>query len=121
MLDTIAANVLREAGRLRSAVRELPRSPPAAGRENLRRRVLALARRRDNLESVAFVLAAGERGGPLADALEAVDEEAGHRFAVLAAVGCFPDDDRLAAVSWQEPDAWWGVLGMPPPRGSGGS
>lgn len=63
--------------------------------------------RRDDLESVAFVLTrANVEVDAVRAALAAVDREAGLRQEMWAFSEAF-DDARLSSVSWQEPDAWW--------------
>jgi hypothetical protein len=64
--------------------------------------------RRDDLESLAFL------GGTaaLAAALAALDREALVHATVWSTLGAFPESERLGAVSWQEPEAWWGALAL---------
>jgi hypothetical protein len=63
--------------------------------------------RRDDLESVAFVLTrANVDVDVVRNALAAVDREAGLRQEMWAFSEAL-DDARLGSVSWQEPDAWW--------------
>jgi hypothetical protein len=63
--------------------------------------------RRDDLESVAFVLTrANVDVEVVRNALAAVDREAGLRQEMWAFSEAL-DDARLSSVSWQEPEAWW--------------
>jgi hypothetical protein len=64
--------------------------------------------RRDDLESLVFLSGTAE----LAAALAAVDREALTHATVWATLGPFLECDRLGAVSWQEPEAWWGTLAV---------
>lgn len=73
---------------------------------------LSWLRRRDDLESVFFLLKRAGEEHRLAGELAALDARAAKfrsYWALLEPV----DDERLRAVSWQEPDAWWGQLALP--------
>jgi hypothetical protein len=79
-----------------------------------------LAHERDDLESVAFVLGVAGGGTVLREVLDEVDREVANRLLGYTLLTVLGDDDRLAAVAWQEPDAWWGALAIPvPPTGGG--
>lgn len=65
--------------------------------------------RRDDLQSVLFLLRRSETGAVLDEGLGGLDEQAA-RFPSFWALLELEDDERLRAVSWQEPDAWWGQL-----------
>jgi len=74
----------------------------------------AMARRwllaRDDLHSLSLVLEkarTGEDEASLRAALELLDEEGQSWFAVF--LDARVDDERLAELSWREPDAWWGI------------
>ena len=80
--------------------------------EVARAEVHAWIRRRDDLECVRFLLHGTRDAAMLNAALEALDHEAGIRQSMFLTYS-FTDDDRLGAVSWQEPDAWWSTLVFP--------
>jgi hypothetical protein len=65
---------------------------------------------RDDLQSVAWLLEQVGEATALRAALERLDREASYRHSIWSLVGGFGDDARLSAVSWQEPEAWWGAL-----------
>jgi len=67
----------------------------------------ALLLRRDNLESVAWVLRLAGAGSTLREALLDLDRQA--ELHLTALQGLPLREPRLAAVAWQEPMAWWGV------------
>lgn len=73
---------------------------------------VALFTARDELQSLLHVLRLGGRGEALASSLRALDREVGTHLTALEAAlqGATLDFDRLAAVSWQEPEAWWGAF-----------
>jgi hypothetical protein len=71
---------------------------------------------RDDLHSLDLMLEkAGDEEGRerLTAALELLDEEGQSWFAVFLDSGV--DDERLAELSWREPEAWWGVIRVRPP------
>ena len=70
----------------------------------------ALRRRRDMLESAAWVLGMRGRAAAAEPALAALDRAAATHASALALAGT-EADDLLASVAWQQPDAWWGVPG----------
>lgn len=65
--------------------------------------------RRDDLQSVLFLLRRADAGGALARAVVKLDERA-DRHQELWRLLELHADERLRAISWQEPDAWWGLL-----------
>lgn len=65
--------------------------------------------RRDDLQSVLFLLRRSGMGAVLEEGLGALDEQAAG-FPSFWALLELEDDERLRAVSWQEPNAWWGQL-----------
>lgn len=65
--------------------------------------------RRDDLQSVLFLLRRADAGGALARAVVKLDEHAA-RHQELWRLFELHADERLRAISWQEPDAWWGLL-----------
>jgi hypothetical protein len=67
---------------------------------------LAWLRRRDDLESIAFLSQSSE----FRLLLSSVDRAASCENTLWGVLGPFDDDDRLRAVSWQEPESWWGAL-----------
>ena len=71
--------------------------------------LLTLLRRRDDLESLLFCLAAVGEGSGLRRALSRTDEAAVAQTSLWEeTLEC--DDDHLAAVVVAEPDVWWGCL-----------
>ena len=68
----------------------------------------ALAVDRDKLESVAWVLAASDAHEPVRAALIELDREIAMHLSELEANAEDIDDPHLGAVSWQEPEHWWG-------------
>ena len=70
----------------------------------------SLALERDVLESVATVLRLARPSASLAEALRALDRKARARLSALTERARTVDDPRLTAVSWSEPEAWWGTL-----------
>jgi hypothetical protein len=71
---------------------------------------LALALERDVLESVAVAMRLAGRGARIGEALHPIDREARARLSALTEDAPSADDPRLRAVSWGEPEAWWGTL-----------
>lgn len=68
--------------------------------------------RRDDLESVAVLWGADRAASAVGQALVSLDALAATHHSMFSAFD-FSDDERLADVSWQEPDSWWGVLAGP--------
>lgn len=99
----IEAAALSEADSLLDAIDAWLDDPP-----DDRQEFLPFAHRRDDLESIAFVLAGGVHT-ELAATLKRLDERIDVHMSVL--VGLDLDDDRLSTVAWVEPDAWWGLVG----------
>lgn len=100
---------IEDAALLRAAAlhEQLERLEEAGGTAAL----AALAvRERDQLESAAALLLAIDRGRELSAALAALDREAELHLSALAAWSGAGADPHLDAVSWREPDAWWGRL-----------
>jgi hypothetical protein len=65
---------------------------------------------RDDAESVSWMLRWTRFGNNLAGYLGSVDMRLPiESFRRIAPDG-FPADDRIGAVSWQEPEAWWGTF-----------
>lgn len=65
---------------------------------------------RDDAESVSWMLRWTRFGNNLAGYLGSVDRRLPiESFRRIAPDG-FPADDRIGAVSWQEPEAWWGTF-----------
>lgn len=65
--------------------------------------------RRDDLESVLFLLLRVDAGTALARGIAKFDERAS-RHRELWRLMDLRDDERLRAVSWQHPGDWWGEL-----------
>jgi hypothetical protein len=77
------------------------------GDDRARRSARALLLERDDLESILLILSELDSGSQLRAALEVVDEEARLRIDVVDLAD--PENHpRLSAVSWQDPQAWWG-------------
>jgi hypothetical protein len=70
-----------------------------------------LVLRRDDLESVAFALGCAGEGGALRERLDELDREAVAHLSELPC-GDWAENERLLAVSWMEPTAWWGRLAL---------
>lgn len=66
---------------------------------------------RDDLKSVLFLCQRTNAGESLHEKLEELDRHAS-TFKALWSWLDVTDDERLRAVSWQEPDAWWGQLAV---------
>jgi hypothetical protein len=112
-------SAVRAASRLRAAVGRFPDAEFGAA-EGVPMQLRRLAHERDDLESVAFVLGVAGGGTVLREVLDEVDREVANRLLGYTLLTVLGDDDRLAAVAWQEPDAWWGALAIPvPPTGGG--
>ena len=65
--------------------------------------------RRDDLESVSFVLSQAGRGELTAEVLAGLDELAILRLSYFLLAGDYDSHQLLSSVAWQEPDAWWGT------------
>lgn len=70
-----------------------------------------LAERRDDLESVFFVLIHRDVGRELGAALADLDDEVTSAWSALPEAESLADDPRMCRVALLEPDAWWGHLG----------
>jgi hypothetical protein len=69
---------------------------------------------RDDLHSLDLLLKEADEGREkLSAALDILDEEGRSWFAVFIDSGV--DDERLAELSWREPEAWWGFIRVRPP------
>lgn len=79
-------------------------------RAQARTALAALVRRRDDLESVAFVLRAAGCAEVVGRSLAALDDAAASHLSALMWIG-LDADERIMEVAWQEPSAWWGALG----------
>lgn len=73
-------------------------------------RTVALALERDALESIAVAARLAGRGADLAQRLDAIDRTARASLTALTERTPSTNEPRLAAVSWSEPEAWWGTL-----------
>jgi hypothetical protein len=78
-------------------------------RDVVRRVVYALLQRRDDLESIAFLLDGQLPEAELPHQLSRLDREASTQFSYLLGFS-FDDDARLSTVAWQEPNSWWARL-----------
>ncbi len=107
VLEEIERQVLQGVGALRQSLRTLE-SRVAEGGETAALAARAVCHLRDELESAAWVLGENDRSDLVGPALESVDEEAAEHLSTLR-LAADPADDLLSAVSWQEPDAWWGT------------
>lgn len=83
-----------------------------APREQLEAVAVAWLHRRDDLESAALLLDRLGRGEKVRAALAQVDAAVRAHGTALSEIGPLSDDERLAAVAWQEPDAWWGLFAL---------
>lgn len=73
----------------------------------------ALVRSRDDIASVAWCI--GGRppfASRVSAALATMDDAALVHGSLFALVDDWVDDERLSAVAWQEPSAWWGALAV---------
>jgi len=100
-LDAAAREVLRDADALRDTL-DAP-TASAAG-------TLALAHRRDDLESARAALALVDRGAALDARLRALDVHGRAGWSALPTDAALRDDPRLCCVRWAEPDAWWALF-----------
>jgi hypothetical protein len=66
-------------------------------------------KRRDTIESVVFILKAAGPNPAIDVALRGADQNAESQTALFDNLS-IEVDEHLSAVSWQEPDAWWGAL-----------
>lgn len=73
--------------------------------------VISLLLGRDDLESVAW-LARPDEDSSIGRAIRHLDDSASAQLTALSAVDV-SSVRRLAEVSWQEPEAWWGALAGP--------
>lgn len=73
------------------------------------REMLPLAHWRDDLESVSLMLRGTLGGEEIGATLRRLDDNVDRYQSVLVDLDL--DDDRLSAVSWVEPHAWWGLAG----------
>jgi hypothetical protein len=73
--------------------------------------LLRVARRRDDLESVAWVLHQAKLGRDLEAELARTDREALAQATLIQAELQVDDSPRFEAVGREEPDAWWGWVG----------
>jgi hypothetical protein len=89
---------------------QLPGLTAALAKDEGMARPLGLAwlRRRDDLEAIAFL----SRSSDLRQLLSSVDRAGVCENTLWGVLGPFGDDDRLRAVSWQEPESWWGNLAV---------
>jgi len=69
-------------------------------------------RRRDELACTAWTLAGTEAERVLAPQLRALDRLAATRHTMWSSLPAIRGDRRLRAVSWIEPEAWWGSLAV---------
>ncbi|WP_147444776.1 hypothetical protein [Corallococcus sp. CA053C] len=65
--------------------------------------------RRDDLQSVMFLLRRADIGSAIARGLSKFDARAA-AYRELWSLIDLRDDERLCSVSWQEPDSWWGSI-----------
>jgi hypothetical protein len=72
--------------------------------------VVDAALTRDVLESVAVTMRLAARGEALREELEALDAKARGKLTALTDTVERVEDERLEAVAWSEPEAWWGAL-----------
>lgn len=115
--EALVAQLVREADRLEAALPDLAEAVIAEDPE-ARTRVLDWLHRRDDLASVASLLASPpQHPAPrVTEALTRVDHAAALGQTLFAFLDPF-DDPRLGAVSWADPAAWWATvpLGLHPP------
>jgi len=110
ILETIQSCAYGELDRLTEAVDHLPKAV-ASQAHYAQDMAMSILRRRDDLESVLFVLHTAGQGELLAEALSGFD-----RMAVCSSFTTFSRlldlnrDDRLWQVAWQEPMAWWAQI-----------
>lgn len=110
--DEIIRGVIDAADLLRDDIAGL-RELASEGGEAARRAARSVCYRRDELESVSWVLAAAGRGGEVAGTLEAVDQAVSSQLSALDLALDADDDDLLSTIAWQVPHAWWGGGGGP--------
>lgn len=111
MLEYVARTAARRAEELTAELGTLETTarlrPGAVGKVAAR-----VVHARDDLESISYVirLAGGSRSEELDSALRAFDDEAADHLSVFAFADGLAEDERIRAVSWQDPNAWWGGL-----------
>lgn len=106
--ESVERSALFEVGALQERLQELedvamedPEQAEVLGRSWLHRR--------DDLQGVLFLLKRAGTGDVLEEGLRSLDAQASE-FPSYWALLELEGDERLRAVSWQEPDAWWGRL-----------
>jgi hypothetical protein len=108
MTEELSRMLLESAGVLFDDLESLEEVVVEGG-EPTTRAARALCYRRDELESVAWVLrAAGGREALGRTSLEALDAEASRHLSALD-LSLDGDDDLLSTLAAQEPDRWWGA------------
>jgi hypothetical protein len=87
-------------------LRELATRGDSDAARSLTRRILE---ERDELESLARVLALAARASTVIDTLRAFDSLAVTHWSAFAEVEELVVTEHFRSVAWQEPDAWWAV------------
>jgi len=106
-LDDVERLLLEAADILRSDLLELGEIA-VVDADTVKRTVLVVCLRRDELESVSWVLRAAGRQDVVNYMLGAIDEEASRHVSMLDLA---VDDDLISTIAWQSPEAWWGAPG----------
>lgn len=108
--EALVARLVCEADRLRDSLPDLAEAVIVESPE-ARSRVLDWLHRRDDLASVAPLLASptGTPEPRVTEALARVDHAAALGQTLFAFLDGF-DDPRLGAVSWADPGAWWATV-----------
>lgn len=105
--EAILREAAGEALDLVALIDDLIEAPSDAARDALTRRIV---RRREALEGVLWVLAAGGDAQDLLGILDDVDREVAIRRSELPPMGVFAGDPLIEAARALDPDAWWGAL-----------
>ena len=111
LISAIERESLQWCQRLASGLDELTRFAVEEPSE-VPRRAASLVEERDDLASILWTLSAADpiRAKTLEAALARVDAEIAANLSVFAFAPDLGDEDRVLAVSWQEPHHWWGSL-----------
>jgi hypothetical protein len=107
--ESLVAVTLVEADHLAETLPEVERAV-LDGVEGAREQARRWIAQRDHLESVRFVLGDCAELPVVTDALARLDVRAAAFHGIWSLLEAWEEDPVLLAVSWREPDAWWGRL-----------
>jgi hypothetical protein len=109
MLDALERSALLESDALAAQIANLQHLDDLPF-EIANAAALAIAYRRDDIESVCDVLTEARCGQDLRLLLASIDHEATLQLSVFSNYSALQDDPRLRAIFRSQPDAWWGNL-----------